>query len=343
MREYKSITHDEASYYTYSYVSDLGVWYMWICQDEQNTNRNITAITKHNNSLYNYTVSYINSIVDSNHNKRIFHIIKDQMNSLGGIESFEESKYNYIKDAFETKPDNSMLSTDGSFVILLAPHKQPDGSIVMESFSTLSSIYGAGSGIYGAFDTFRTLKEIKEITDPIKKAEKIKDFMTPDVGPLEVADFAFSAMDLALTWYNAYNANDKFITRAAGEHTVAVVLNVGISAAGIAFPPAGVVGITWTATYYGMVGGMSVLGIEKGPYLEYASDPGEAIVFSFIVFTGVTMPSQFASDAFEDAENEILTHYMNASQFINAKVYYDEECGWYVIEPYYPQFYMDPR
>jgi hypothetical protein len=214
----------------------------------------------------------------------------------------------------------------------------------MELFSYASSTYSLGTGGYGAFKTFKELRNIEKITDPVEKAAKINKFMTPEVGKLEVIDFAISAIDLSLTWYNAYNANDKFVTRAAGEHTAAVMLDVGISAAGIAFPPASVVGITWTATYYGMVGGMKVLGIETSPYLEYASDPGEAIVFSFIVFTGVTMPAQFAQDAFQGAEEEILTHYINASQFLNAKQVYDEECGtWYIIEPYYPQFYLDPR
>lgn len=341
MSEFKSITNISYRHYVRPGFNYLSTWRPYY--GEINMENNITSIAKHNNSRFNYTIISTNNYWDRWHGIKRIHIVREQSNETEA-KMFADPKYNDIKNIFDGKPDGSTLSSDGSFVVVIAPHKQPDGSIVMETFSTISSLYGISSGIYGAFDTFTDLKEINKITNPIKKAEKISDFMTPDVGPLEVADFALSAVDLMFTWSNAFDAKDKFITRAAGEHTVAVVINAGISAIGIAFPPAGVVGITWTATYYGMVGGMSVLGIEKGPYLEYASDPGEAIVFSFIVFTGVSMPSEFAREAFQDAENEILTHYMNSTQFINAKNFYDEECGeWYTIEPYYPQFYIDPR
>ena len=344
MKEYKTIIHSKVNYYTYSWISQLGIWWAWGCEDEEMIDKNITGIVKHNNSLYNYTISYTRKIVDSSKHERIIHIVKDQNNSIDAAKTMSDSKYDEVKNIFSAKPDSSMLSTDDSFIMVVAPHKQADGSIVMELFSYASSAYSLGTGGYGALKTFKELRNIEKITDPVEKAAKINKFMTPEVGKLEVIDFAISAIDLSLTWYNAYNANDKFITRAAGEHTVAVMLDVGISAAGIAFPPAGVVGITWTATYYGMVGGMKVLGIETSPYIEYASDPGEALVFSFIVFTGTTMPAQFAKDAFQGAEEEILTYYMNSSKFLNAKQVYDEECGtWYIIEPYYPQFYLDPR
>ncbi len=344
MKEYKTIIHSKVNYYTYSWISQLGIWWAWGCEDEEMIDKNITGIVKHNNSLYNYTISYTRKIVDSSKHERIIHIVKDQNNSIDAAKTMSDSKYDEVKNIFSAKPDSSMLSTDDSFIMVVAPHKQADGSIVMELFSYASSAYSLGTGGYGALKTFKELRNIEKITDPVEKAAKINKFMTPEVGKLEVIDFAISAIDLSLTWYNAYNANDKFITRAAGEHTVAVMLDVSISAAGIAFPPAGVVGITWTATYYGMVGGMKVLGIETSPYIEYASDPGEALVFSFIVFTGTTMPAQFAKDAFQGAEEEILTYYMNSSKFLNAKQVYDEECGtWYIIEPYYPQFYLDPR
>ena len=342
MEEFKSITNISYGYDVYpDFFYFNTAWRRYY--GEVILENNITSVIKHNNSLFNYTIISSSNYWNGYYGIKKIHVVRDQSNEIKTGE-FADEKYEDIKNIFATKPDSSMLSTDKDIVILLSPHKQADGSIVMEAFSTVSTLYGIGSGVYGAFDTFNDLREINKIVDPVKKAEKISDVMTPDVGPFEVVDFAFSAIDLGLTWYNAYNANDKFVTRAAGEHTAAIVLNVGISAAGIAFPPASVVGITWTATYYGMVGGMKVLGIETSPYLEYASDPGEAIVFSFIVFTGVTMPSQFAQDAFQGAEEEILTHYMNASQFLNAKEVYDEECGtWYIIEPYYPQFYLDPR
>jgi hypothetical protein len=344
MKEFKSISHSSSGHYIYNTFGCLGYNVSSVEYYSVYLDKNFTGITKHNGTAFSYSVTTSNALFDGRNHIKSSHALRNQVNSLNEIGALSDSKFGEIKTIFPGKAQGSMISMDDSFIMVMVPNKKLDGTISMETFSLLSDIWGMRGNLYSTFKTTKDLVELKKITDPIKQAAKVKDFMTPDVGPLEYIDLAFSAIDLGMTWYNAYNSNDKFVTKAAGEHTAAIAINVGISVAGIAFPPAGVVTAAWTATYYAMYGGMSLLGIETGPYMTYAKDPGTAIVFSFVAFTGISIPSAFVEEAFTGAEGDILRIYMDHTHYINSKWFVDDESGVsYYIAPYYPQFYIDPR
>lgn len=352
-KQFKSITEVKTYDLTYINPQLLAINYPspYLSFLINETQKNITMIRINPPSEpYNYSISYFTTKETRNMTKTT-HSVSDLSNNIDSVGP-DGLVFEAIKDIFKNESAFALLSTDGLNVAIIAP-EDSEQSI----FKTFSYYLGPASkyveyapdavkiakSAYSLFSKTTDLVKIVKATDPYVRMARTSVFMTPNVGATDYIGFAVTAIDLGLTWKNAYQSNDKFVTKAAVEHTVATGINTAITVAGIMYPPARVIGATWTLTYYGTNAVLDLFGVERGPFTEYASDPGIAIVSAYEAFTGITMPSEFSIDAFKSAEEEMFGVYMNASKYLNSKTNHDEVCGDITVSPYYPQFYIDPR
>lgn len=347
-KQFKSITEIKS---LHSYYSKL-IWLSLDLPDTLDIHReaNVTIIKINpDQDEYNYTVTNTYTIETTGllGAKRVVkkkHVISDLTNNIDDVGP-NNQVFQEFKDNFKNEPSYSLLTTDWRGVAVIVP-QNPEQTIfktISCYFDIGSQVIGYGMTAYDTFDNIRDLTKIVKTTEEVSKAKLIKEFMGPgSPGITDAIGFAITGIDLALTWANAYQAKDKFVTQAAMEHTAADIMDVGLSVAGMVFPPTFVVMPTWYATYYASKGIMYVFGIKEGEYFYKASPGFDSVVFAYEVFSGVTMPSDFAQDAFRDAEKKIKC-YVNNTCYINEKELPDSMLGNIKVSPYYPTFYIDPR
>lgn len=308
--------------YIYDYFTQLSHPPSYLPGAERNASSQYYLAVKHNASaLHKYAVTRANASSSTSNGVRISiersatHFV-DALNQSAYLAdpSFAETLA-YMESAHEHA--TATLNSKESVIMLLSRNDTAMNSTFVrianyagrqyENWAKDTIKFGTSTGsmgwkIYKTSKGKMTLGIFQKSFAPANKAAKAVEF-----GPL---DAVFLAKDVAVVGYNIYtatNTDDPIMRRAAYESVASSSIDLGLSIAAIAFPPAGVITPAWVLTYYAIWAPLKLLDkaglieANPGPFAEIAISPSESLVFVFQFESGVLIPSAVAQDAFESA------------------------------------------